>query len=183
MLSEKEKMLAGAAYSALDQQLVNERTKAKSILKKINQQFVAGKEISLLFKELLPNAAPDFYAEPPFHCDYGYNIYTGKRVYFNVGCVVLDVCKVSIGNYVFFGPGVQIYAATHPLDASQRRKKAIGATIEIGDDCWIGGNTIICPGVKIGARAIIGAGSVVTKNVPEDSIYAGNPARSIRKKT
>src|SRR5690606_10374105 len=103
--------------------------------------------------------------EPPFYCDYGSNIYTGDDVYFNFNCVVLDVCTVCIGSRVMMGPSVQLYAATHPLDYRERSSgREFGKPIEIGDDIWIGGGAIICPGVKIGARTVIGAGSVVTKD-------------------
>jgi len=119
--------------------------------------------------------------QPPFFCDYGSNIHLGEKVFFNFNCVVLDVCPVRIGSYTLFGPAVQILTATHPLDAAERRRGLEGATpIEIGADVWVGGGAIICPGVRIGAQAVIGAGSVVTRDVPERTIAAGNPCRVIR---
>lgn len=118
--------------------------------------------------------------QPPFHCDYGSNIELGERVFFNFDCVVLDVARVVIGDYTLFGPAVQVYTATHPMDAQLRRSQESAKSIEIGADVWIGGGAIICPGVRIGARAVIGAGSVVTRDIPEAVLAAGNPCRPIR---
>jgi maltose O-acetyltransferase len=182
MKSEKEKMLDGELYSPNDKELQEGRLKAKQLLHKLNvTEYLMNANSAGILRELLPNAPKDIYIEPPFHCDYGYNIHTGKRVYFNVNCVVLDVAKVTIGSNVLFGPGVQLYTATHPLDSKIRRTRALAKPISIGDDCWIGGGAIICPGVIIGNGAVIGAGSVVTKNVPENSLALGNPAKVVRK--
>ncbi|OJW13238.1 MAG: maltose acetyltransferase [Mucilaginibacter sp. 44-25] len=182
MMTEKEKMIAGEYYLANDPILAAERKHCKQLLKQLNvDHFVTGEETDQLLAKLLPKAGKNIYIEPPFHADYGYNIITGDNVYFNVNCVVLDVCEVKIGNNVFFAPAVQVYTATHPLDALLRRSKENGKPITIGDDCWIGGGTVICPGVTIGNRCVIGAGSVVTRNIPDDSLAVGNPARVIRK--
>ena len=118
--------------------------------------------------------------QPPFFCDYGTNIALGERVFFNFNCVVLDVCPVRIGSFTLFGPAVQIYTATHPFDAELRRRQEFGKPVEIGSDVWVGGGAIILPGVRIGSRAVIGAGSVVTRDVPEGVFAAGNPCRVIR---
>jgi maltose O-acetyltransferase len=118
--------------------------------------------------------------QPPFYCDYGFNIELGARVFFNFNCVVLDVCGVRIGEYTLFGPAVQIYTATHPMDASLRRQQESGRPVEIGADVWVSGGAIILPGVRIGARCVIGAGSVVTRDIPENVFAAGNPCRVIR---
>lgn len=175
-------MLAGEPYLAYDVQLVRERTDAKHLLRKINvEEYVFNDNVKDILKQLMPNAGDGLYIEPPFHCDYGYNIYAGSNVYFNVNCVVLDVMKVSIGNNVFFGPAVQVYTATHPLNAIERRSTEFAKPIVIGDDCWIGGGAVICPGVTIGNRCVIGAGSVVTKDIPDDSLAVGSPAQVIRK--
>ena len=118
--------------------------------------------------------------QPPFYCDYGTNIELGERVYFNFNCVVLDVCRVRIGDFTLFGPAVQIYTPLHPFDATQRRSREYGKAIDVGSDVWVGGGAIILAGVRIGSRAVIGAGSVVTRDVPEDVFAAGNPCRVIR---
>jgi maltose O-acetyltransferase len=153
----------------------------KTLLKQLNNECVVGDKTKAILSKLIPNAPASLYIEPPFHCDYGYNITCGENVYFNVNCVVLDVTHVKIGNNVFFAPAVQVYTATHPLDAILRRTKENGKPVTIGDDCWIGGGAIICPGVTIGNRCVIGAGAVVTKDIPDDSLAVGNPARVIRK--
>jgi len=174
-------MLTGEYYLANDEELVKDRNACKSLLKQLNiDSYVVGNNTKGILSQLIPNAPDSLYIEPPFHCDYGYNIFCGDNVYFNVNCVVLDVMRVTIGSNVFFGPGVQIYTATHPLDALQRREKENAKPVKIGDDCWIGGGAIICPGVTIGDRCVIGAGSVVTKDIPDDSMAAGNPARVIK---
>jgi len=117
----------------------------------------------------------------PFFCDYGTNIELGRKVFFNFNCVVLDVTPVRIGDHTLFGPEVLIYTATHPLDAEVRRAGLeFAKPVEIGADVWVGGGAIICPGVRIGARAVIGAGSVVTRDIPDDVFAAGNPCRVIR---
>ena len=118
--------------------------------------------------------------QPPFYCDYGSNIELGERVFFNFNCVVLDVCRVTIGDYTLFGPAVQILTPMHPLNAELRRKQEYGKPIEIGSDVWVGGGALILPGVRIGSRSVIGAGSVVTRDIPDGVFAAGNPCRVIR---
>jgi maltose O-acetyltransferase len=118
--------------------------------------------------------------QPPFFCDYGANISLGKKCFFNFNCVVLDVCPVKIGEYTLFGPAVQIYTATHPMEAVLRRTREFAKPITIGSDVWVGGGAIILPGVTIGSRVVIGAGSVVTRDIPDDVFAAGNPCRVIR---
>src|SRR5688572_7407881 len=112
MKSEKEKMLGGEFYSPIDKELVSERLSAKKLLKKLNvDEYIFSKKAALILRDLLPNTQADIHIEPPFYCDYGYNIHSGKRVFFNANCVVLDVAKVTIGSYVLFGPGVHLYTA------------------------------------------------------------------------
>ena len=113
--------------------------------------------------------------QPPFFCDYGANIHLGTRVFFNFNCVVLDVCEVRIGDYTLFGPGVQILTPLHPLDAALRRQQEFGKPITIGSDVWVGGGALILPGVTIGSQSVIGAGSVVTRDIPDGVIAAGQP--------
>lgn len=181
MKSEKEKMIAGELYDASDPQLQAERTRAKKLLHRLNvTEYLVTDSAREVLAELIPHTAGRLYIEPPFHCDYGYNIICGSQVYFNVNCVVLDVCPVRIGNNVMVGPAAQIYTATHPLDKVHRRSEEYGKPVVIGDDCWIGGGAIICPGVTIGSGAVVAAGAVVTKDVPENSLVAGNPAKVIK---
>jgi maltose O-acetyltransferase len=181
MKTEKEKMLAGELYEPLDLQLSSERQRARDLLKKLNDSREdEQEERAKILKELFGRQT-DAYIQPPFFCDYGSNITLGHKVFFNFNCVVLDVTPVRIGDYVLFGPTVQIYTATHPMKALERRQGLeSGKPIVIGSDVWVGGGAIICPGVTIGARSLIGAGSVVTQDVPEDVFAAGNPCRVIR---
>ena len=174
-------MLTGELYAAFDPDLVAARTRAKSLLHRLNvTECLLTDAARQILAELLPHAGENLYIEPPFHCDYGSNIYCGNNVYFNVNCVVLDAATVTIGTNVLFGPGVQLYAATHPLGAEVRRTLELARPIAIGDDCWLGGNAIVCPGVTIGAGCVIGAGAVVTKDVPAYSLAVGNPARVVK---
>ena len=183
MMTEKEKMLSGDLYDPYDKVLSAERLVTRQLLKKINETPENEKKLKArLFKELMPNSGRGLWIQTPFYCDYGPNIVTGENVFFNFNCVVLDPVKIIIGSRVWIGPNVQIYAATHPVDHTLRATgKQIGKEIIIGDDVWIGGNVTICPGVIIGSRSIIGAGSVVTKNIPADVMAAGNPCKLIKK--
>lgn len=183
MKSEKDKMLTGELYDPLDPQLFAERRRARLLLQQFNDSRDDQTEArARLLQELIPAIGEGVWIEPPFFCDYGENITLGNKVFFNFNCVILDVAPVSIGSGVLFGPAVQIYPATHPLSAAKRRAGLeLGFSIKIGDHAWLGGGTIVCPGVRIGARTVIGAGSVVTKDIPEDVVAAGNPCRIIRK--
>lgn len=182
MKTEKEKMIAGELYLSGGEDLKKDRRKAKNLLHRLNIiEYRITKKARLILEELLPNSGKNLYIEPPFFCDYGYNIFCGDNVYFNVNCVVLDSTKVTIGSNVLFAPGVQLYTATHPLDIETRRTHELAKPITIGDDCWIGGNAIICPGVTIGNGCVIGAGAVVTKDIPDHSMAVGNPAKVIKK--
>jgi maltose O-acetyltransferase len=179
--TELEKMLAGELYDSLDADLVRRRERARDLCWALN----ASKESEqaprrALLEQLLGGGGDSAWIQPPFFCDYGSNIHLGQKVYFNFNCVVLDVCEVKIGDFTLFGPAVQIYTATHPLDAAARRRVEYGKAIEIGSDCWIGGGAIILPGVKIGSKTVIGAGSVVTHDIPEGVIAVGNPCRVLR---
>ena len=117
--------------------------------------------------QLFGQGGESVWLQPPFFCDYGSNIFLGQRVFFNFNCVVLDVCEVRIGDYTLFGPAVQIYTAMHPLDPMLRRSQEFGKPVTIGSDVWVGGAAIVCPGVTVGSRTVIGAGSVVTRDLPE----------------
>ena len=181
MKTEKEKMLSGENYTPLDYELQKERRRAKNLLHRLNiTEYRITAKARLLIEELVPNSGKNFYIEPPFYCEYGYNIICGDNVYLNTNCTILDAAQVEIGNDVLIGPNVQIYTATHPLDARERKQTAIAKSIQIGNNCWIGGGAILCPDVSIGHGSVVGAGAVVTKNVPENTVVAGNPAKVIR---
>jgi len=182
MKTEKEKMLAGELYNALDPQLVAERLRAQRLFQTLNNTPAdQPARRARLLAELLPQAGAELGLTSPFYCDYGTNITLGDQVFFNFNCTILDVTAVAIGSRTMFGPGVQLYTATHPLDYLERAAGLEAAKpITIGEDVWVGGGTIICPGVTVGARTVIGAGSVVTKDLPADVLAAGNPCRVIR---
>src|SRR5580658_6326290 len=181
MQTEKEKMLAGELYDLLDPELVQGRDRARDLCQDLNATREKDQEARRrILVELFGKGGESVWMQPPFFCDYGSNILLGERVFFNFNCVVLDVCLVTIGNFSLFGPAVQIYTATHPMNAELRRSQEFGKPIEIGSDVWVGGGAIICPGVKVGSKTIIGAGSVVTRDIPDGVFAAGNPCRVIR---
>lgn len=182
MLTEKEKMLAGERYNPADATLASERTHARSLCHRINLLDPADDRTLRELLCALVGMPTDAIINPPFHCDYGYNIALGPNAYFNVNCVVLDVMRVTIGRNALFGPAVQIYTAMHAMSAEERRSGLeYGRPVDIGDDVWVGGGAVICPGVSVGSGSVIGAGSVVTRNLPEGVFAAGNPCRVIRK--
>ncbi len=181
MNTEREKMVAGALYDALDPELVASRERARDLCQELNATREAEQEVRReILKRLFGKGGDTVWMQPPFYCDYGWNIELGERVFFNFNCVVLDVCRVRIGDYTLFGPGVQILTPLHPFEAALRRKQEYGKPIEIGSDVWVGGGALILPGVRIGDKAVIGAGSVVTRDVPAGVFAAGNPCRIIR---
>jgi maltose O-acetyltransferase len=184
MRTERQKMLDGELYDPLDPDLVAARVHARDLCQALNattetQQDERGRILRALFAA----GGDTVWMQPPFFCDYGSNIELGERVFFNFNCVVLDVCRVRIGSFSLFGPAVQIYTPMHPMNAEQRRRQEFGKPVEIGSDVWVGGGALILPGVRIGSRAVIGAGSVVTRDIPEDVFAAGNPCRVIRELT
>jgi maltose O-acetyltransferase len=181
MKSEKEKMLAGEPYDAHCEEMITIRTRVKRILHKLNVTEYYTDNFNGTIHELCPNSAKDIHLEPPFYCDYGENIHADEGVFINFGAVILDGAKVSIGKKTLIAPGVHIYTARHPVNIEDRRKWEDCRPVTIGEECWIGGHATICPGVTIGDRAVIGAGAVVTKDIPEDALAVGNPARVIRK--
>jgi maltose O-acetyltransferase len=182
MRTEKEKMLAGELYDPLDPELSRERLQCRNLLKAFNDtREDQTAERTELLKQLF-GAETGVWIQPPFFCDYGTNIRVGSKVFFNFNCVILDVMAVTIGDNVLCGPSVQIYAATHPMDAGTRGKwLEFAKPVSIGSDVWVGGAAIICPGVTIGSRSVIGAGSVVTRDVPDDVFAAGNPCKVIKR--
>lgn len=181
MKTEHEKMLAGELYDPLDPELVAARGLARELCRELNAAPEDDEPTRRrVLRDLFGAGGDTVWLQPPFYCDYGTNIRLGERVYFNFNCVVLDVCEVRVGDFTLFGPAVQIYTAMHPMEAELRRKQEFGKPVEIGSDVWVGGAAVICPGVKIGAKTVIGAGSVVTRDIPAGVFAAGNPCRVIR---
>ncbi|KAJ9465493.1 Maltose O-acetyltransferase [Diplonema papillatum] len=183
MPTEREKMTAGEAYDVTDEELVADRMACRRLTCQIQQpSSVLDHEVREgLFKQLLGTMGSRCFIEPPFRCDYGYNIKLGDDVYMNFDCVILDICPVEIGDKTLFGPGVHVYAATHPIDPPLRATGIEGGKpVKIGKNVWVGGRVVILPGVTIGDNTTIGAGSVVTKDVPANVVAAGNPCRVLR---
>jgi len=179
-MTERDKMLAGQLYDPYEPELVDARLRAKRLCAQLNASPESDPARCDLLRQLFGSGGGTVGVTSPFHCDYGSNIELGEKVFFNFNCVVLDVCKVTIGSFTLLGPAVQVYTPLHPMDAASRRKEEYGEPVTIGTDVWVGGGAIILPGVTIGDRAVIGAGSVVTRDVPPDVFAAGNPCRVIR---
>ncbi|RYD43427.1 MAG: sugar O-acetyltransferase [Verrucomicrobiaceae bacterium] len=182
MKTEKEKMLAGELYQAFGPELTNERLNAKRLCRKFNgisEDLL--EERRAVLKELLGTCPPETYIESSFKCDYGYNIHLGENFYANFDLIILDVCQVTIGKNCMIGPRVSIYTAGLPLDAETRISgMEFGKPVTIGDNVWIGGNAVINPGVNIGNNVVVAAGAVVTRDVPDNVLVAGLPAKVIR---
>ena len=182
-MSKKEKMLLGEIYDAnYDEELMNERIKAKDLCYEYNHLKPSQtNERTEIMKKILGKTKDNFLIEQSFECDYGYNIEIGENFYSNHNLVILDANKVVFGDNVFIGPNCGFYTAGHPLDAETRNKGLEYAKpIKVGNDVWFGGNVVVLPGVKIGNNVVIGAGSVVTKDIPENSIAVGNPCKVIK---
>lgn len=182
-MSEKEKMLNGKFYDPMDKKLIKDRLEARKLQYTFNNSKPSeGVKRKETLKQLLDKTGDKCYIEPPFRCDYGYNISVGDNFYANFDCVVLDVNKVIIGDNVQLGPGVHIYTALHPSDPEERKDKTeYSSKVIIGDNVWIGGKAVICPGVTIGSNTTIGTGSVVTKDIPDRVLAVGNPCKVIKK--
>lgn len=180
MTSEKEKMLAGELYDPSDPQLQAERERAREITRAFNDAEDPERRDELL-TDLLGSRGQECHIEPPFRCDYGEHVHVGESFYANFDCVVLDVCPVRFGDDCMLGPGVHVYTATHPLDASERiAGEEYGNPVTIGDRVWIGGRAVINPGVTVGDDAVIASGAVVTEDVPDDVVVQGNPATVVK---
>ena len=181
-MTEKEKMIKGELYIASDEVLVNERLNARRLTRVFNNTLEDEIEKRTeILKELFGEVGENIYIEPTFKCDYGYNIKVGDNFYANFDCVMLDVCPITRGNNVFLAPGVHIYTATHPLNPEERNSGAeFGKAVKIGDSVWLGGRSVICPGVTIGNNVVVAAGAVVTKDVPDNVVVGGNPAKIIK---
>jgi maltose O-acetyltransferase len=178
--TEKQKMLRGELYRAMDPELVLERHHAESQLALLNVS-VDPAQRSQILNLLLGAIGEQTTVRSPFFCDYGYNIFLGRDVFVNFNCVMLDVGEIHVGDETQIGPAVQIYAADHPRDRVIRREaRECGKPVMVGKNVWIGGGAVLLPGVTIGDDAIIGAGSVVTRDVPPGATAAGNPARLLQ---
>lgn len=180
--TEKQKMLAGELYYPYDPELAAESKRARRLLRMYNATIEEEPELrTQILQDLFAKVGAEVEIVPPFHCDYGSNIYAGNGLYMNYGCVILDCNTVHIGENVLCGPYVQIYTATHPTDPEIRQTKLeLARSINIGNNVWLGGGAIICAGVTIGDNTTIGAGSVVVKDIPANVVAAGNPCRIIR---
>ncbi|MGV3507854.1 MAG: sugar O-acetyltransferase [Sphingobacteriaceae bacterium] len=181
MKTEKQKMLDGELYEAWDEELTSMRVIARQLLNQYNQLIAASSEEKHSTLKQLLGKCSTIDIQPPFYCDYGKHIIADENLFMNFNCVILDCALVTIGNNVQFGPNVQIYTAYHPLKAQERIKgPELASPITIGNNVWIGGGAIVCPGVTIGDNTTIGAGSVVTRNIPDNVFAAGNPCRIIK---
>lgn len=183
-MTEKEKCAAGLLYDAnYDKELIHERIACKDLCLEYNQLKNSDAENrDRLIREILGEAKEHICIEPNFWCDYGYNIKVGENFYANHNLTILDCAEVKFGDNVFIGPNCSFYTAGHPLDAKQRNEGLEYARpINIGDNVWLGGNVVVLPGVSIGNNAVIGAGSVVTKDIPDYAVAVGNPCRVIKK--
>ncbi len=185
MKSEKEKMLSGEPYQAFGKELFDERQYAKDLVFQFNSLHPDEVEKrNEVVRKLFGKTGKEFFIEPPFRCDYGYNISIGEKFYSNYNCIILDCAKVTIGDNVLFAPNVSIYTAGHPLHAELRNQEIEYAfPVTIGNNVWIGGNVVINPGITIGDNSVVGSGSVVTKDIPENSLAMGNPCKVARKIT
>ena len=175
-------MLAGDLYIADDPELARDSTRAAELMHRYNAlgPDEAGARHAVL-RELLGSFGDGSEIRPPFRCDYGYQTFVGARTFINFGLVCLDVARVTIGDDVQMGPYVQLLTPTHPLEPEPRRRTWESARpISIGDNAWLGGGVIVCPGVSIGADSVIGAGAVVTRDIPAGALAVGNPARVVR---
>jgi maltose O-acetyltransferase len=178
----RERMLAGELYLADDRVLAEEQARAARLLDRFNQTGVDdGAERHVLLLEILGELGEGSEIKPPLRCDYGYRIRVGARTFVNYGLVALDVASIAIGDDVQIGPNVQLLTPTHPIDPDTRRAKWEAAEpIAIEGNVWLGGGVIVLPGVTIGENSVVGAGSIVTRDLPPNVVAAGNPARVVR---
>ncbi len=181
-MTEKDKMLSGQYYNPRDSELINLRLKAHLLTEQLNQtSWVDRGERTKILKSLLGSTGEYILVESTFNCDYGENIHVGENFYANVGCVILDVAEVLIGDNCIIAPQVGIYTATHPIDPVERASGlGYAKAIKIGDNCWIGGHATINPGVNLGNNVVVASGSVVTKSFGDNVVIGGNPAKVLK---
>ncbi len=176
-MTEFEKMKSGLYYDFSDKEINDSLKHAHTVCTQLQTVNIFDQGYRELIEELVPGLPKDSVICPPFHCDHGHRITIGRNVCVNFGCTMLDSGGITIGNNVLIGPNCQLYTPQHPFDYIERRKpKEKACSVTIGDDTWLGGGVIVCPGVTIGKRCIIGAGSVVVHDIPDDSLAVGNPA-------
>ncbi|MEL7344264.1 MAG: sugar O-acetyltransferase [Pseudomonadota bacterium] len=179
-MTEKEKMITGALYKPGDPELVADRKRAQRAMAAYNATIYGDPNRKRLLQDLVGSLGENTAIRSPFYVDYGYNIHVGPNVFINYGCVILDICPVEIGHKTQIGPMTQIISADHPRDPAIRDEGLEnGQPVRIGRNCWIGGNVMILPGVTVGDDATIGAGAIVTRDVPAGATVVGNPARRI----
>lgn len=175
-------MLDGKRYDASDPELTKDRKHARRLTHRYNRLTEEdSNQRRRVLRELFGSTGDDVHVEPPFRCDYGYNIHVGEDFYANFDCVILDVCRVGIGRNCLIGPGVHIYTATHPLDTDERIEgPEYGKPVTVGDDVWIGGRAVLNPGVTVGNGSVVASGAVVTRDVPDNIVVQGNPAAIVK---
>jgi len=180
--TEYDKMMAENLYDVNDRQLVDDRSHARDLYETLNQTSFHDKEkLQQLIKQLFGTVGTGSEVRPRFICDYGYNIHVGNNFFANFDCILLDTCPITIGDNVLLAPRVQIYTAAHPLDIQKRTSwLGCGKAVSIGNNCWLGGNAVVLPGVHLGNNVIVGGGAVVTKSFGHNVVIAGNPARVIK---
>ncbi|MDE6357872.1 MAG: sugar O-acetyltransferase [Eubacteriales bacterium] len=181
-MTEREKMISEMLYNPMDKELVEARLNARKLNREFNNS--APEEIEKrekILKKLFGSTGDSIYIEPNFICDYGFNIYVGENFYANFNCLMLDTAEIRIGKNCMIAPNVSLYTATHPIDPTERMSGTeFGKGITIGDNCWLGGNSVILPGVKLGDNVVVGAGAVVTKSFGDNVVLGGNPAKVIK---
>lgn len=184
-MTEKDKMINGMLYMASDESIQSISSENRKLIEAFNEAKGEERKNRMEYiRKAFAHTGKNAYIEPPFYCDHGWNISVGDNFYANTGVIILDQCPVTIGNNVMLAPRVSIYCACHPIDAFVRNTLyELGKPVTIGNDVWIGGNTVINPGVTIGNNVVIGSGSVVTHDIPDNVIAAGNPCRVLRKIT
>lgn len=181
-MNEIDRMRSGLLADMSKPELHESFIHAKKLLAKMRTMSTYDRGYRELLEDLVPGIPSTSVICPPFHCDHGHGIRLGEHVFINANCTFLDGAFITIGAHTLIGPDVRIYTPHHPMDYIDRREnREYAYPVTIGEDCWIGGGAVICPGVTIGSRSVVGAGSVVTKDVPPDTLVAGNPARIIRR--
>lgn len=182
MKTEKQKMLGGEHFNGADPEIMEDRFRGRRLTRLLNESPETDFELrAKIIKSLFGGTGESVHIEPPFRCDFGCNIYVGESFYANFDCVFLDIAEIRIGNNCAVGPGVHIYTATHPVHPVERLSNSeLGKPVTIGNNVWIGGRSIINPGVTIGENAVIASGAVVTKDVPANVVVGGNPAKIIK---